>query len=389
MALADISGYLDVLDSVRGFSYLENAREVLRSGEARCLGNPRSEPEYVKALYVIGASRIPVGDGCSHTLEELGVFDISVPGEMVFPSPLDFFERGKPTPLVRSRLQLPNGVRVWLKLEWYNPFSLSVKDRPAVEIISRLSRRVEKGSLVADATSSNFGVALSAVARLYGYRARVYLPGAAEEFGKLLPRLLGAQVIVDPEAPSTVHLLPRVMKDSKNEGFVHVNQFYNDANFEAHMRGTAREIFVQSRRGGLALRGVAGSLGTSGHMSAAAFYLQSVDPSIRAVLVQPAQGDSIPGIRRVETGMLWINMLDISYTLAEVTLEEAMEAVVEVARSDGLVIGPSGGAAVKALAKKAAEGDLEPGDYVVVVPDTGFKYLSLVQNALEGAGDSV
>ncbi|WP_062662590.1 pyridoxal-phosphate dependent enzyme [Aeropyrum camini] len=207
MPLADISGYLEVLDSVRGFSYLETARGVLRRGAAGCVSNPREKPGYVKALYVIGAVKIPVGEGCSYTLEELGVYDIGAP-DMVFSSPLDLFTRGKPTPLVRSRLQLPGGVRLWLKLEWYNPFSLSVKDRPAVEIVSRLSRRVEKGSLVGDATSSNFGIALSAVARLYGYKARVYLPGAAEDFGKTLPRLLGAEVIVDPEAPSTVHLLP-------------------------------------------------------------------------------------------------------------------------------------------------------------------------------------
>ncbi|WP_062662588.1 pyridoxal-phosphate dependent enzyme [Aeropyrum camini] len=172
------------------------------------------------------------------------------------------------------------------------------------------------------------------------------------------------------------------MKDARSGGLVHVNQFYNDANFEAHMRGTAREIFVQSRRGGLRLKGVSGSLGTSGHMSAVAFYLQSVDPGVKAVLVQPAKDASIPGIRRVETGMLWINMLDIDYSLAEVTLEEAVEAMAEVARSDGLIIGPSGGAAVKALAKKAGEGELEPGDYVVVVPDTGFKYVNLVKQLL-------
>ncbi|MCE4604020.1 MAG: pyridoxal-phosphate dependent enzyme [Aeropyrum sp.] len=384
-SLEDLNKYHHLIEGVRGLSYLETARRILSNLTAPCIEGPEGDPDYLKALYVIGAKRVPIGRGCSASLEELGVFEnLGPPASMVFDNPLSLYIRLKPTPLVRSRYILPEGSRLWLKLEWYNPYSLSVKDRPAFEILSRIEGKADGGE-VGDASSANFGVALSSIALLKGFKARVYLPRRAEEFGSLVPRLMGAWVTVDPNAESTVHLISRVRREARQAGFTHVNQFFNDANFEAHMRGLARELFYQSRVAGLRLGGVAGSLGTSGHMAAVSFYLQSAYRGVETVLAQPAEGENIPGIRRVETGMLWINILDIDHTVYDVTLDEAMEMVREIASRDGILINPSGGAAVAALIKhlRGRESGGRRLDYVVIVPDTGYKYLGYVKKYLE------
>jgi len=129
----------------------------------------------------------------------------------------------------------------------------------------------------------------------------------------------------------------------------------------------------------LRLAGVAGGIGTSGHMSAIAFYFKHRLGGVDVILSQPAPGEVIPGIRRRETGMLWLSTLDVDYSLYDVTLEEALEVMEEVARSDGLFIGPSGAAALSALRKHCEEKGCN-GDYVAVIPDTGLKYTSLVAN---------
>jgi len=253
---------------------------------------------------------------------------------------------------------------------------LSVKDRPALLILQKLG--APAGASVYEASSGNFAVALAAAGAVLGYKVRVYLPGfAAGGYAERAARLLGAEVVVDEGAGLTPHLLERVKGDAAREGAFHPDQFTNDYNFEAHLRGTAREIDYQRLRGGLKLRGVAGGVGTSGHMSAVAFYFTHRLGEVDVVLAQPAPGEVIPGIRRRETGMKWLELAGVNVEPSDVTLREALEIVGEVARSDGIIIGPSGGAALAALRRRCDAGDCSPGDYVAVIPDTGFKYLAV------------
>jgi cysteine synthase/O-phosphoserine sulfhydrylase/cystathionine beta-synthase len=359
---------------------------IIEEWAAPCI-EPGSEgyAEVYWSLRALGAPRIALGKGCEASLDELGVFeDLSErPAGEVYSSPLDLALRARPTPLVKLRWSPARGVRVWAKLEWFNPLSLSVKDRPALHIL--LEARLPPGSRVGDASSSNFAAAVSAASAILGLKARVYLPGATGRIGKAASMAFGAEVVVDEDASGTTDLVKRVAEDSKKLGFVHLNQFTNDLNFESHLRGVAREIDFQARTAGLKLRGAAGSLGTSGHMAAVSFYLsRRLRGDVDIVLAQPARGDVIPGLRRVETGMLWLNILDIDYTLYDVAFDDAMEALVEVARSDGLLVSPSAGAALAALRAHLEAGEGLEGDYIVVVPDTGYKYLDLIERWLEG-----
>ncbi len=371
------------------FEVSEVIARALREGRVSCVspGTRNFELTYW-ALAALGAKRIPVGEGCSASLEDLGLYeDLERRDDSrVYKDPLELLSGAYPTPLVRLRWTPGSGVRVWAKLEWFNPFSLSLKDRPAAHMIKGIE--ASRDSLVADASSSNFAVAMAALSNLMGLRARVYLPGGPTgRLGRVVASLMGAEVVVDRSARFTTELLERVLRESEREGFHHLNQFTNDLNFEAHLRGIARELDYQARRAGIRLRGVAGSLGTSGHMAAVTFYFKSMyGDQFDVVLAQPDRHSTIPGLRRIETGMLWINLLDFKYRVYDVDLKEALSKVAEVSRTDGLLIGPSGGAVLAALERRISEGGLE-GDVAAIIPDTGFKYLDLLEDFLGGVGE--
>jgi cysteine synthase/O-phosphoserine sulfhydrylase/cystathionine beta-synthase len=338
------------------------------------------------ALYKLGVRLAPVGfNGCYASLDDLGFYD-DVKGNpiRVYSDSLDLALRGIPTPLVKLRSYSNERVRVWAKLEWFNPFSLSIKDKPLLHILREMSRRGGlEGRVLADASSANFGIALAALAPQFKARARVYLPRRAELFGRIIPRVMGAEV-VETEAELTVELLSRILEDSRREGLLHVNQFLNDLNFESHLRITAKELDYQARMASLKLVAIAGSLGTSGHMVAVNFYFRyRYGDKFKTIMAQPARGEHIPGMRRSETGMIWLAMIAEGYELHDVTLGEALEALRRVARVDGLLIGPSGGAALVALEKSMGVNDLN-GDVVVIIPDTGFKYVNLISKLVGG-----
>ncbi len=118
-------------------------------------------------------------------------------------------------------------------------------------------------------------------------------------------------------------------------------------------------------------------------MPAIAFYFENrFGNYIKIFCVQSAQGHRIPGIRRIETFMKWIHMVKID-RVVDITLNEAIEGVLTVARRDGILIGLSSGAVVAAFNKLRNEGVLEPGNYVLIFPDSGFKYVEQLSGYLE------
>ncbi|MCE4610933.1 MAG: pyridoxal-phosphate dependent enzyme [Desulfurococcales archaeon] len=357
---------------------------IIERWEAPCVNaNGEDYDRVYWSLWALGCKLIALGEGCKASLDELGVFrDFEdKPRNEVYSSVRDFARKAKPTPLVRLSWKPAKDVRVWAKLEWFNPLSLSLKDRPALHILEELG--LPPGSYIGDASSSNFAAALASASRIFGYRARVYLPSTTGRIGRVASLIMGAEVVVKT-ASSTVDLIKLVKDDSQKLGFTHIDQFTNDLNFEAHIRGTARELDYQARSKGIRVSGLAGSLGTSGHMAAVAFYFsRRTRGDVDIVLAQPAKGSVIPGLRRVETGMLWINLLDVDYNIYDVTLEDALTVAVEVARSDGLLVSPSAGAAFAALRAHAENYGIS-GNYIVIVPDTGYKYLDLYESWVGG-----
>lgn len=356
---------------------------VLRRG---CVESRRDISEYgqaeVVALYEIGLRHLPVGEvGVCVDLEELGFYeDVRGDPVRVFGDTLELLTHGWPTPLVRLRSLSSGGYGVWAKLEWYNPFSSSVKDRVGWYMIKKI---LDKGALperVFEATSTNTGMALAAMGAIHGFRTRLYIPSGIQRASDVLLKVLGAEVVRTGK-PLTVDSIEDVRKAAEEEGAVHTNQFENDANLMVHLRYTAKELDLQLRSKGIEVKGIVGGLGTSGHLSALTFYFKNRYGDLRVFGVQPAPGEKIPGIRRVETGMRWVHMIDLD-GVVDVTQQEAIEALISVARRDGILPGLSSGAVAAAYLKLREEGALEEGDYVLVFPDNGLKYVEQLSRYL-------
>ncbi|MGC8613684.1 MAG: pyridoxal-phosphate dependent enzyme [Conexivisphaera sp.] len=300
-------------------------------------------------------------------------------GRRVYRSTVELMVGDWPTPLVRLNFGSDEGREVWAKLEWYNPFSCSVKDRVAWAMIEDAARRGCLGGAFYEATSTNTGIALAALARVLGRSCRIYLPKGTQAGVDAYFRALGANVVRGAE-PITVQMLDRVLEDARRDGAAVLNQFENDANFKVHLKHTAHELQEQLEAAGARPDYLVGALGTSGHLSAMSFHMKSLyGDSIKVIGVQPAPGSRIPGIRRIETGMKWIEHAQLD-DVVEVSAEDALEGIWAVARSDGIIIGPSSGAIMAAVRRMDIRGTV-----AVVLPDNGLKYQEFLGSPGGGA----
>ncbi|MEM1873745.1 MAG: pyridoxal-phosphate dependent enzyme, partial [Acidilobaceae archaeon] len=322
------------------------------------------------------------------SLNDLGFYD-NVIGDSVrvYDNIVDIVARGGPTPLVRLEDFGSEKVRVWAKLEWYWPCSLSLKDRIAYHIVKDLhARGLAEGKILIDASSGNFGVSLRALSRWFYYRTRIYAPARPGRFGrysKLFLELAGTEII-PMDVGTTVEAISRVLEEgARDPDVVIASQLTNDMNFEAHLKTLAKEIDLQARARNLDVVIIAGPLGTSGHMAALNFYFTSkYKGKVKTVMAQPARDDHIPGIRRVETGMKWLEAISRNYVVIDVTSLEAVKTLEELVKTNGILPGPSSGAALAALTKYLeANKDIE-GDAIVVFPDHGFKYVDWIEAKL-------
>ncbi|MCD6312720.1 MAG: pyridoxal-phosphate dependent enzyme [Thaumarchaeota archaeon] len=287
----------------------------------------------------------------------------------VYESSLSLLYEDWPTPLVKLRSFSGEGRSVYAKLEAFNPFSNSVKDRVAWSMIMEAIEEGQLGEILYEATSTNTGIALASIANILGRKAKLFIPKTIQKVSDIILRALGAEVMRMPVS-LTVEAIGDVDALAKRDKATHLNQFENDANFKVHLKYTARELDEQLSSIGVKPDCILGGLGTSGHMSAISIYFKSkYGEDVKVVGVQPASGEVIPGIRRVESGMKWIHLAEFD-EIVDVTRDEAIEGVLEVARREGLLIGLSSGAVFKAFKKIAKES----GNYVLIFPDSGYKY---------------
>jgi cysteine synthase/O-phosphoserine sulfhydrylase/cystathionine beta-synthase len=339
-------------------------------------------------LKKIGVRFVPVSYRVSEkifiSLEDMGFFeDIKPSRYRVFMDTEELLYKNWPTPLVKLGNLSRGGRVVWAKLEGFNPWSMSVKDRigwymyrKAVEKLGR-----DKVKLLVEATSTNTGLAIAAMCAIHGSKLRAFIPSTVSKTGEILLKIFGAEVVRSPKA-LTVELINDVEEIARKEGAVHLNQFYNDANFEVHLRYTAKELELQIREAGIKPKAIFGGLGTSGHMSAISFYFKNRFKEVKIYGVVPAPNTSIQGIRRVETGMKWIHYVEIDDAI-EVTPEEAIEGVLEIVRNEGIFVGLSSGAVYTAFKKMMKEGKLGEGDYILIFPDHGFKYVEQISRYID------
>jgi len=293
----------------------------------------------------------------------------------VFNSTLELLCEGWPTPLVKLSSLSTDNRSVWAKLEGYNPFSNSVKDRIGWSMIMEALEKGELKEVIYEATSTNTGIALTSIANILGAKAKLYMPKTIQKVSDTYLRVLGAEVVRLPVG-LTVEAIGQVDSEARANKSTHLNQFENDANFKVHLKHTARELDEQLRSLGLKPSCIIGGLGTSGHMSAVSFYFKNkYKNDIEIVGVQPAPNEVIPGIRRIETGMKWYHWMHFD-KVVDVKQAKAIEGSISIARKEGLLIGLSAGAVVHAFNKVAKD----YGVYVLIFPDTGYKYAEQFEN---------
>ena len=280
------------------------------------------------------------------------------------------------TPLLSIGEDQGSRTEIYAKAEWFNPGG-SVKDRAALEMLQQgeKSGRLRPGKVILEATSGNTGISFAMLGAAKGYRVRVCLPANASKERKLILRAYGAELIETSALEGTDGAIVRARQLSaeKPDLYFYPDQYNNPANWQAHYRTTAEEIWEQTD--GRVTHFVAG-LGTSGTFVGNSRRLKELSPAIRCISFQPdSPMHAIEGLKHMETAMVPGIYDD---TIADETLtirtEEAYQACLRLSRDRGLFVGLSSGAALVAVEHVAEL--VKDGVVVTIFPDGGDKYLS-------------
>lgn len=290
---------------------------------------------------------------------------------MIFPTIQHFVGN---TPLVQLQ-RLPGNTNnvVLAKLEGNNPAG-SVKDRPALSMIQQAEARgeIHPGDTLIEATSGNTGIALAMVAAMKGYRMMLIMPENMSIERRMLMKAFGAEIVLVSKEGS-MEMARDMAFQMEREGIGKVlNQFDNPDNSLAHYRSTGPEIWRDTQ--GKVTHFVS-SMGTTGTIMGTSRFLKEVNPSVQIIGVQPAEGASIPGIRRWTKDYLPKifnpNAVD---RLIDVDQKSAEETTRSLATQEGIFAGISSGGAMAAALLISAE--VENAVIVTIVCDRGDRYLS-------------
>ena len=282
------------------------------------------------------------------------------------------------TPLIRVRLfekEFPN-VEVHAKAEWFNPGG-SVKDRAALWMIEDGERRgaLTKDKTIIDSTSGNTGIAYAFIGAAKGYRVKLVMPGNVSAERKALVAAYGAEIVYSDAGEGSDGAIRSVRELVAREPdrYFYPDQYSNPANPRAHYEGTGVEILEQTA--GRITHFVAG-LGTTGTFVGTSRRLKEHDASIHTIAVQPDDSfHGLEGLKHLPTAIvpeIWTT--EFADEVWGCPTEPAYELAREVARTEGLLVGHSSGAALWAVRRLAAT--IERGVVVTVFPDSGDRYLS-------------
>lgn len=278
------------------------------------------------------------------------------------------------TPLVQLQRLVPESSNtILLKLEGNNPAG-SVKDRPALNMITQAQKRgdIKPGDTLIEATSGNTGIALAMAAAVMGYRMVLIMPDNMSEERRAAMKAYGAELIsvTKEQSMEGARDLALQMQD-EGKGTV-LDQFNNTDNSDAHYISTGPEIWQQT--GGTITHFVS-AMGTTGTIMGTSRYLKEQNSEIQIVGVQPEEGSRIPGIRRWPKEYLpgIFDAARVDLTL-DVGQQDAEETTRQLAAKEGLFCGVSSGGAVAAALKLSQQ--VENAVIVSIVCDRGDRYLS-------------
>lgn len=291
--------------------------------------------------------------------------------------------------------------KILVKLEYYNP-NQSVKDRIAYAMIEDAEKKglLKPGYTVVETTSGNTGIGLAAIAAAKGYKFRVYIQDNVSEERFKVIKAFGGETIKLSEVPAVATTLAETGGDfiaaiktledeilSKEKGIFFVNQTANPANPGIHEATTGPEIWKDTD-GKVDI--FVGNVGTGGTVSGTGKYLKSKNPDIQVVAIQPGpnslpsednpEPEEITGVHPFEgipkeriPATFDVTIYDEKF---EVETVQAFEAAREAAKTDGILVGTSSGAAIYAATQLAKRPENKGKTIVALLPDTGLRYLS-------------
>ena len=291
--------------------------------------------------------------------------------------------------------------KILVKLEYFNP-NQSVKDRIALAMIEDAEKKglLKPGYTIVETTSGNTGIGLAAIAAAKGYKFRVYIQDNVSEERFKVIKAFGGETIKLSEEPAIAEVMEATNGDfvaaiaalrekvlSKEKDIYFVDQTANPANPAIHEATTGPEIW-EDTDGKVEI--LVANVGTGGTVSGTGKYLKSKNPDLKVVAIQPG-ANSLPGDANPEpeeiTGVhpfegvpaervpatMDLNIYDEKF---EVETDQAYAAAREAAKTDGILIGTSSGAAIHAAAEIARRPENKGKTIVAVLPDTGLRYLS-------------
>ncbi|MGO1628144.1 MULTISPECIES: cysteine synthase A [unclassified Microbacterium] len=288
------------------------------------------------------------------------------------------------TPLVRlNRVTEGAGATVLAKLEFFNPGS-SVKDRIGVAIVdaAEASGELPEGGTIVEATSGNTGIALALVGAARGYKVVLAMPSSMSNERKVLLRAFGAELVLTDPAKGmngAVEEAERIV--SETPGAVLASQFANQANIKVHRETTAEEVLADTD-GDVDIF-VAG-VGTGGTVSGVGQVLKERKPDVKIVAVEPTDSPLLSegkaGPHKIQgIGANFVPEIldrDVIDEVIPAPLDKSVETARALASDEGILAGVSSGAAVWAALEVARRPENAGKSIVVIVPDTGERYVS-------------
>jgi len=277
------------------------------------------------------------------------------------------------------------GAKLVAKLEYFNPLS-SVKDRIGLAMISdgEAKGRIKEGTVLIEPTSGNTGIALAFVAATKGYRLILAMPETMSTERRSLLKALGAELVLTPGPEGMKGAIRRANELAAQVPNSYIpGQFDNPANPEIHRKTTAEEIWRDTDG---AVDVFIGGVGTGGTITGVGEVLKKKKPGVKIIAVEPFDSPVLSGgnpgphkLQGIGAGFVpAVYNKDVVDEIYKVKNDEAVATARKLARTEGLLVGFSSGAAVFAATQVAKRPEFKGKTVVVLLPDTGERYLSTI-----------
>ncbi len=304
-----------------------------------------------------------------------------------YSDPNNVTERIGNTPLVQLKSFSTDNVKIYAKLEWYNPFG-SVKDRAAYWMIKNAEEKKilkKDKSIIIEPTSGNTGIALAGIASYLGYKVEIVIPEKVSKETKDILRKLGATL-----HETSDDLCPRVgagtdqsialayaISKPRPDVYYMPNQYENDSNYLSHFQSTGPEIWEQTNR---KITHFFTGAGTGGTITGTGKFLKEKNNEIQVVAVQAQRNHLLQGLRNFEESAkpeLFLRREEVVDHWYTATNDKSFRMVKQLALNENMLVGPSSGSVLASMIERAQESTDKDQVFVGIFADDGRKFKSL------------